>query len=357
MKIFVLNSGSSSIKYKLFNKKETIKLIAQGVVENLGDGEHAKALKEIEGELISKNIVDDFNSLDAIAHRVVHGGSNLTKPTIINQDIIKQIKDTSPLAPLHNPANLNGIIAFSKIAPSVPQIAFFDTAFHQSMPQSSYRYALPLEYYRDFNIRRYGFHGISHQYLLKESAKLLNKPIEECNIITLHLGNGASITAIKNGKSVDTSMGFTPLEGLVMGTRVGDIDAGILLYLERERGFSSKEIDYLLNHKSGLKGICGTNNMKTIIENIKKGDKEAKLAFEIFCLKIKKYIGSYIALIGKIDAIVFSGGIGENSKEVRDEVCRDMEHLGISSNNIFIIKTNEELEMAREAIYLLNRLN
>ena len=354
MKIFVLNSGSSSIKYKLFSYQKNMSLIAEGMVENIMNNRHNIALKKIEQELIDKKIVEDFDDLDAIAHRVVHGGSVFTKPTFINSSVIKQIENMIPLAPLHNPANLLGIKALSKIAPNIPQIAFFDTAFHQTMPELSYRYALPLEYYEEMNIRRYGFHGISHQYLLKESAKLLNKPVEQCNIITLHLGNGASITAIKNGKSIYTSMGFTPLEGLVMGTRVGDIDAGILLYLEEERGFSAKEINHLLNHESGLKGISGTNDMRKIIYKMKKGDKSSSLAFHIFCLQIKKYIGSYIALIGKVDAIVFSGGIGENSKEVRDEVCKNMEHLGISLNNIFVIKTNEELEMAREVSLMLN---
>jgi acetate kinase len=345
MRIFVLNSGSSSIKYKLFNGD--LKLLKEGIVESVID--HKEALTKIEESL---NL--DFVTLDAIAHRVVHGGLEFTKPTFINKQVIDEIKKTIPLAPLHNRANLDGIIAFSKLTPTTPQIAFFDTAFHQTMLPSSYLYAIPKKYYRDMGIRRYGFHGISHQYLLKESAKRLNKPIEQCNIITLHLGNGASVTAIKNGKVIDTSMGFTPLEGLVMGTRVGDIDGGILIYLQEKLKLSPDEINHILNYRSGLKGICGTNDMREIIQNMKQGDKDSSLAFKIFCLKIKKYIGSYIALIGKIDAIVFSGGIGENSQEVRDEVCKEMEHLGVTSKKIFVIKTNEELEMARETIKILN---
>ncbi len=350
MRIFVLNSGSSSIKYKLFLYKDTqFKVIDSGVIEHIGEGKNYPKNHKEALELID----EDFNSLDVIVHRVVHGGSYFTKPTIINRDVIRKIEEISYLAPLHNPANLEGIKALSKI--DTTQIAFFDTAFHQTMPVESYRYAIGEEY---SNIRRYGFHGISHQYLAKEASKLLNKPIDRCNLITLHLGNGASATAIKNGKSIDTSMGFTPLEGLVMGSRSGDIDAGIIIYLAEQLKKSPKEIEHILNYESGLKAICGTNDMREIIKNSKNGDKKAQLAFKIFCNRVKKYIGAYIALIGRVDAIIFSGGIGENSKEVRDEVCSNMEHLGISKDinspiSIFTIKTNEELEMAKESLEFL----
>jgi len=364
--IFVLNSGSSSIKYKLFSQE--LEVITQGSIERIGEDNspypnHTVALKRVENRLIEENIIEDFSQLTTIAHRVVHGGSIFTKPTIITEKVVQQIRDMIPLAPLHNPANLEGIIAMQSIAPQTKQIAFFDTAFHQSMPKLSYSYAIP----QNLNIRRYGFHGISHQYLLKETAKILNKPISKCNIITLHLGNGASATAIKNGKSLKTSMGFTPLEGLVMGSRSGDIDAGVIFYLAQQKNMNIEEINTLLNRESGLKGLSGTNDMRDIIQKIKQGDTQAKFAFELFCNRIREYIGAYIALIGKIDAVVFSGGIGINSFEVREAVCNDMQHLGVfidldknrencieisrdnSDIKLFAIETNEELEMARES--------
>jgi acetate kinase len=367
MRIFVLNSGSSSIKYKLFNRD--LDIIAKGVIERIGEIDspypnHTIALKTVEDRLIEENIIQDFSQLTTIAHRVVHGGLIFTEPTIITGEVINQIQDMIPLAPLHNPANLEGIIAMQSLSPQTKQIAFFDTAFHQSMPKLSYSYAIS----KDLDIRRYGFHGISHQYLLKETAKLLDKPISKCNIITLHLGNGASATAIKNGKSFKTSMGFTPLEGLVMGTRSGDIDAGVIFYLAQQKNMSVEEINTLLNRQSGLKGLCGTNDMRDIIKRMNIGDTQAKFAFELFCSRIREYIGAYIALIGEIDAIIFSGGIGANSFEVRAEVCRDMEHLGssidldknreksieISQSNstikLFALETDEELEMARESL-------
>jgi len=370
MQILVINSGSSSIKYKIFN--QSMELISDGFVERIGEEDspyqdHTEALQYIENKLIQEQIVEDFSKLEVIAHRVVHGGLCFTKPTIINPDVIEKITKTIPLAPLHNPANLEGILAMQTLAPDSKHIAFFDTAFHQSMPKLSYSYAIPT----DLGIRRYGFHGISHQYLLKETAKLLYKPIDECNIITLHIGNGASATAIKNGKSLKTSMGFTPLEGLVMGTRCGDIDAGVIFYLAEQKGMSIQEINQLLNRKSGLKGLCKTNDMRDIIFQMAQNNPEAKFAFELFCQRIKEYIGSYIAILGRVDAIVFSGGIGANSHEVRVEVCRNLAHLGIEIDldknrtdsieigrldtkiRLFAIQTDEELEMARESLKLI----
>ncbi len=369
MKIFIINSGSSSIKYKLFS--QSLELIIYGLIERIGEdslySNHIVALKTIEDRLIQNRIVSDFSELTVIVHRVVHGGLYFTKPTIINPDVIEKITKTIPLAPLHNPANLEGILAMQTLAPNSKQIAFFDTAFHQSMPRLSYSYAIPT--YLD--IRRYGFHGISHQYLLKETAKLLDKSIDECNLITLHIGNGASATAIKNGKSFKTSMGFTPLEGLIMGTRCGDIDAGVIFYLAEQKGISIQEINQLLNRKSGLKGLCKTNDMRDIISQIAQNNLEAKFAFELFCQRIKEYIGSYIAILGRVDAVVFSGGIGANSYEVRAEVCMDLAHLGIeidldknrenyidiakrdSKIRLFAVQTDEELEMARESLKLI----
>ncbi len=383
MKIFILNCGSSSIKYKLFSYHDRLEVVAEGIVEKIGEEytlftlnkrvskikctNHKEALKWIEKQLQDTKILTDFNTLGVIAHRVVHGGSVFVKPTIIDESVIQKIHEMIPLAPLHNPANLEGIFAMRHLAPTLPQIAFFDTAFHQSMPISSYLYALP----QKLNIRRYGFHGISHAYLLKEAADILHKSPKECNLITLHLGNGASATAIQNGKSLETSMGFTPLEGLVMGTRGGDIDPGILLYLAKEQHYSDEKLDDLLNHESGLKGLCGTNDMREVIKMMQGGSDNAKLAFDLFCYRIKKYIGAYIALLGRVDAIVFSGGIGANSPQVREKVCENMTHMGIALNSeknqknsiviadkspikVLAIMTDEELEMARDTIEILH---
>jgi len=376
MKVIVINSGSSSIKYQLFEMtKETV--LAKGIAEKIGENNseivlkisekkqkiekqynkienHKEALSEILKLLEEYKLIQDKKEITAIGHRLVHAGENYHSSVVITEDVLEKMTECNDLAPLHNPHNITGVRTTQELFPGTFQAGCFDTAFHQTMPDYAYIYPIDYSYYEKYKVRRYGFHGISHQYLLKESAKRLNKPIEQCNIITLHLGNGASVTAIKNGKVIDTSMGFTPLEGLVMGTRVGDIDGGILIYLQEKLKLSPDEINHILNYRSGLKGICGTNDMREIIQNMKQGDKDSSLAFKIFCLKIKKYIGSYIALIGKIDAIVFSGGIGENSQEVRDEVCKEMEHLGVTSKKIFVIKTNEELEMARETIKILN---
>ncbi len=387
MKIFVLNCGSSSIKYKLFSYHDRLEVIAQGMVEKIGESysllmlndftkkiecaNHKEALQWIEKELLETKILTDFSTLSVIAHRVVHGGSVFVKPTIIDDEVIFQIREMIPLAPLHNPANLEGIIAMRHLVPTLPQIAFFDTAFHQAMPTISYLYALPKSISETMQIRRYGFHGISYAYLLIETATFLKKPADRCNLIILHLGNGASAVAIKNGKSIDTSMGFTPLEGLVMGTRSGDIDVGILLYLAKEKHYNIEQFDSLLNHESGLKGLCGTNDMREILARIQRDDGDAKLAFEIFIQRIKKYIGAYIALLGEVDAIVFSGGIGANSPKVRAHICDNMVHMGIqldskeneknsllisgqSALKVLTMQTDEELEMARKTLTILS---
>jgi len=386
MKIFVLNSGSSSIKYKLFNIDQHLEVIAWGEVEKIGEekssislncikekiicSNHHEAFKQIAKQLKKTAILKDFTCLSAIAHRVVHGGSAFSKPVLIDETVTDVIRRMIPLAPLHNSANLEGITAMQHLAPSIKQIAFFDTAFHQSMPASSSRYALPEYYYDTMQIQRYGFHGISHHYLAKESARLLGKPLRICNLITLHLGNGASATAIQNGKSLETSMGFTPLEGLVMGTRSGDIDPGILLYLLNEHDYDAKKLDHILNYESGLKGLCGANDMREVIQKMQLGEENAKLAFNIFCQKVKQYIGAYIALLGTVDAIVFSGGIGTNSPEVREAICYNMAALGIildkeknKKGTTFIghegkikvlrIKTDEEWEMANQSLQFI----
>ncbi len=388
MKIFVLNAGSSSIKYKLFHIDQKVQILAWGAVEKIAEEEsfisfneskekvkcatHKEGLQLIIQQLQKAGILKDFSSLNAIAHRVVHGGSLFCEPTLIDETVKKQIQQMIPLAPLHNPANLEGITAMQYLAPNIMQIAFFDTAFHQSMPASHFRYALPEYLYDELKIRRYGFHGISHHYLTKKSAQFLKKPLQNCNLITLHLGNGASATAIKNGKSIETSMGFTPLEGLVMGSRSGDLDPGILLYLFEQYHYDGDKLDHLLNQQSGLKGLCGTNDMKEIIQKMKKGEENAKLAFDIFCQKVKHYIGAYIALLGNVDAIVFSGGIGSNSPEVREAICSNMSVLGIildseknqqhftligdkGSVKVLKIETDEEFEMADQSLQIIKK--
>ncbi len=368
--------------------EQKVQVLAWGAVEKIAEEEsfislnktkqkikcvtHIEGLERIIVHLREAGILKDFSSLNAVAHRVVHGGSVFCEPTVIDEAVTGQIRRMIPLAPLHNPANLEGITAMQHLVPDITQIAFFDTAFHQSMPAASFRYALPENFYSDMQIRRYGFHGISHHYLAKKSAQFLGKPLQNCNLITLHLGNGASVTAIQNGKSMETSMGFTPLEGLVMGSRSGDLDPGILLYLLNEQHYSAEKLDHLLNQKSGLKGLCGTNDMKIIIRKMQEGEENAKLAFDIFCQKVKQYIGAYTALLGNVDAIVFSGGIGANAPEVREAVCANMTALGIILDReqnqkdltligdkgpvtVLRIETDEEFEMAEQSLEIIKQ--
>lgn len=344
MNVAVINAGSSSLKFKLFDmtKKETLQTIN---IEHIGEeGSEFKNHHEA-----IKSIGIDFSSIDAVGHRVVHGGEKFNKSVLIDAKVINEIDKLSTLAPLHNPANLEGILVAMKKAPSTPHIAVFDTAFHSSMPQDAYMYALPYEMYDKYKIRRYGFHGTSHSYVLKEAATILKKDTNELNLITLHLGNGASACAIKNGKSVDTSMGFTPLEGLIMGSRSGDIDPAIVLYMQRELGMSVDEVDMLLNKKSGLVGICGDNDLRNIIES---ADEKAKLALDMMIRRIQKYIGSYMVLLERVDAIVFTGGIGENSTYIKDKVLESQMFHGIKS---LVINTNEELEIANECLRVLKK--
>jgi acetate kinase len=363
MKIAVINSGSSSIKFQLF-EMENEEVLASVMLEKIGEfssittlkyddkkvvitsviKNHHDGLENIMKLLSENNILESFSSLDAIGHRVVHGGEEFTKSSIINEKVISKIKELIPLAPLHNPANLEGIVVTRKKAPFVKQVAVFDTAFHSSMPEVAYMYALPYEMYKKHKIRRYGFHGTSHAFVMKQTAKELKKDVSELNIITLHLGNGASVCAIQNGKSIDTSMGFTPLEGLVMGSRSGDIDPAIVIHMQRELNLSFDEVDNILNKKSGLIGICGDNDVRSILTS---DDKKAKLALLMMIRRIKKYIGAYMALLPKLDAIVFTGGIGENSEYIRDNV---MDGININDAKVLVIKTDEELEIARECI-------
>ena len=387
MKVLVLNCGSSSIKYQFFDTVEKIAL-AKGVVERIGmssavlshsryDGDgikivgeildHSIAIEYVLGVMLSKNhgVIESKEDIEAVGHRVVHGGETFTDSILITDDVMQVLQENIELAPLHNPPNIKGIQAVKRILPNVPQCAVFDTAFHTKMPMKSFLYGIPYELYKKHKIRKYGFHGTSHSYVAHKAAEILGKNYNELKIVTAHLGNGCSMAAIKNGISIDTSMGFTPLEGLLMGTRSGDLDPSLILYIMGKEGLSLNEAGTLLNKHSGLIGISGvSSDMRELITAIKEGNKRAQVAFDIFCYRIKKYLGSYAAAMGGIDAFVFTGGIGENSAEVREEVCRDMSFLGIqldveknlrkeeiislegSRVPILRIPTNEELVIA-----------
>jgi acetate kinase len=312
-----------------------------------------------------------------IGHRVVHGGEIFKEPTLIDEKALININETIPLAPLHNPANLKGIEIALKICPDVPQVAVFDTAFHQTLPAHAFHYPVPYSWYKTYHVRRYGFHGTSYYSISKQAATYLKKPVEKLNLIALHLGNGASATAIKAGKSIDTSMGMTPLEGLMMGTRCGDIDPSLPFYLVKAMGKSNEELDLLFTRESGLKGICGANDMREVHALAKNGDPRADLAIEMYCYRVKKYIGAYYAVLGQLDALIFSGGIGENDSLIRKNVCIGLAHLGIVIDDqknqatsyqpfaiqreaepvkVLVIPTNEELEIAQQALALIENI-
>jgi len=345
LKILVINAGSSSLKYKLFiDLKPTL----EGIIESIIDY-HSGILK-VEKRLQEVG-VESLSDLDIVGHRVVHGGEIFKKSVVIDDEVIETIESLIPLAPLHNLANLEGIVTIAKHAPTLKQVAVFDTAFHQTLPCEAYMYALPYEFYEK-GVRRYGFHGTSHHFVAKEASKQLNRELKDTNLITLHLGNGASVCAIKEGKSIDTSMGFTPLEGLIMGTRSGDMDVAILFYLSKELGYSVEQIDKIVNKESGLLGICGQNDMRIVHQMVRDGNKRAKLALDMFVYRIKKYIGAYFAILGRVDAIVFTGGIGEN-----DEVSRELIMEGLPFDSpVLVIWTDEELEIARESSRFLNSI-
>jgi len=391
MKILVLNAGSSSIKFQLFDMDEH-KSLASGIIEQIGDknscskiefdGEkiekiepiknHNVGLKIMNQLLIESNTLVSLSELGGIGHRIVQGGGTFSKPVIVDEFVAKEIERLIPLAPLHNRAHLNGIEAMLEQVPDVKQVAVFDTAFHATIPEYAYMYALPYKYYKEDKVRKYGFHGTSHQYIVKEASKYLK--IDNLNAITLHLGNGASMAAVKNGKCIDTTMGLTPLAGLMMGTRSGDVDPAILFYLARKHDLSVDELDDILNKRSGLKGICGSSDMREVEQMDANGDNKAKLALDMFAYRIKKTIGSYSAIVGKLDCIIFTGGIGENDIDTRERCCRDLENLGIEvdlvQNNqrakkimdissksskvkVLVIPTNEELEIAIQTNSLL----
>ncbi len=400
MKVAVINCGSSSIKYEVFDVGEHL-MLATGLVERIGSGDgrlrqrkrktdgsyeeqsfpkpladHREGFEFI-GEVNRKErIIQDDSELFGIGHRVVHGGDLFREPAVIDDEVIAAVKKLIPLAPLHNPSNLLGIEAGLERFPTVPHVAVFDTAFHQTLPPHAYHYAVPYDLYEEHHVRRYGFHGSSHAYVSKEAARHLGKPLSELDVITLHLGNGASAAAVKGGQSADTSMGITPLEGLVLGTRSGDIDPSLPFYLMRQTGMTPDEVENLFNRASGLKGVCGCSDMREIQDLAAEGNERAKLAIGMFCYRVKKYIGAYFAVLGKPDAIVFTGGIGENSAEVRKQCCEGLEHMGIAVDHgkntsaagavaeiqregfavaVLVIKTNEELEIARQTIAAIER--
>ncbi len=395
MKILVINTGSSSIKYQLFDmegKRAIVNGLAEKIGEDIGElthkviqadgqtqkhefhdkiADHGKGLEKIVDLLTigEQAVIKDKTEISAVGHRVVHGGEAFQTPTIIDSKVIDAIKENIPLAPLHNPPNLMGIEVAMSIFPDAPQIAVFDTAFHQTIPAHAFLYALPYELYTKDRVRRYGFHGTSHAFVANRCAEYLKKPISELNVITIHLGNGASVTAVKNGQSVDTSMGMTPLEGLVMGTRSGDVDPALPFYLTSHLEMSINDIDSLMNKKCGMKGLCGSNDMREVLEKIESGDQQAKTALDVYCYRIKKYIGAYYAVLGRLDAVVFTAGIGENSPDIRELAIAGLDHMGLSIDKqqnrkridgineintndskvkILVVPTNEELKIARE---------
>ncbi len=398
MKIMVINSGSSSIKYQIFDMRDRSTL-ASGLLEKIGEtdsrlthqtraarerfesiekttavADHAVGFDLINTVLKDTGALGNMADLAGIGHRVVHGGEAFKQPTLIDDTVIATIRELIPLAPLHNPANLVGIEVARGAAPEVPQVAVFDTAFHQSIPPHAFHYALPRALYTEHRVRRYGFHGTSHAYVAEQAARFLAQPLASLNLITLHLGNGASVTAVESGRSIDTSMGLTPLEGLIMGTRCGDIDPAIIFYLGRETGRSIEAIDQLLNKESGLKGLCGVNDMREITRLARESDADARLAIDMVCYRIRKYIGAYYAALGRLDALVFTGGVGENAVDIREGACRGLQPMGIdldpdrnadpsrktraihsdqSRVKILVIPTNEELKIADETRLLL----
>lgn len=397
MKVLVLNSGSSSIKYQFVDTEKKIAL-ANGLVDRIGMtgavlshqryddnkikivGEildHQIAVEYVLGVMLSKNhgVIDDKKDIEAVGHRVVHGGESFSGSVFITDEVVKVLQDNIELAPLHNPPNIKGIQACQRILPDTPQCGVFDTAFHSHMPPKAYLYGIPYELYKKYKIRRYGFHGTSHLYVSQRAASLLNKDITELKLITAHLGNGCSMAAVKYGQSIDTTMGFTPLEGLLMGTRSGDLDPSVILYIMGKEGLSLHESQTLLNKHSGLIGISGeSSDMREILTAVKDDQQRSKWAFEIFCYRIKKYIGAYAASMGGVDGLVFTGGIGENASAVREEVCKGLNFLGIeldeiknqngdeiiskdrSSVAVMRIPTNEELVIAMDTAAIVKKM-
>ncbi|MDD5439731.1 MAG: acetate kinase [Candidatus Omnitrophica bacterium] len=356
MKILVINCGSSSVKYELFHIVQHKSLIKDKVERIASHSDYKKAIMIIRDRLLDPKakLITSIRELKGIGHRVVHGGEEFKDSTIINRRVIKSIEKFIELAPLHNPPSLAGIKACIEIFPRIKQVAVFDTAFHQSMPPHAFIYGIPYEYYTKYGIRRYGFHGTSHRYVSERAAQILEKPINKLKIVTVHLGNGASIAAVDRGRSIDTSMGFTPLEGLLMGTRSGDMDPFIVIYLMEKLGITPEQASDILNKKSGFLGVSGiSNDMRDIIENMNKGKKRALLTFRIFVYRIKKYIGAYAAAMGGLNAVVFTGGIGEKVTSIRLGLEKELAPMFKNKVDFLMIPTNEELLIARDTARLV----
>ncbi|EFL17718.1 acetate kinase [Streptomyces sp. C] len=400
-RVLVLNSGSSSVKYQLLDMADRSRLAA-GLVERIGEetsrlvhepftgagaeggrrerlgpiADHGAALRAVAAELAADGLGLDSPELAAVGHRVVHGGTRFTRPTVIDDEVLAEIRSLIPLAPLHNPANVTGIEVARELRGDLPQVAVFDTAFHSTMPEHVARYAIDAATAEKYAIRRYGFHGTSHAYVSRTAAALLGKPVEDVNVIVLHLGNGASASAVRGGVCVETSMGLTPLEGLVMGTRSGDLDPAVIFHLARVGGLSVDEIDSLLNKKSGLLGLCGDNDMREVTRRAGEGDEAARLALAAYVHRLKKYIGAYTAVLGRVDAVVFTAGVGENASAVREAAIAGLEELGLALDleanaarspeprlispdyarvAVAVVPTDEELEIASQAYALVTQ--
>lgn len=393
-KIIAINAGSSSFKFELFEMPAE-KEIARGLIERIGLGEgkftlqsaagresiernfknHTEAVNVMLESLVSKNIIRSLDEIEGTGHRVVHGGETFSEAVVIDEAVVKEIEHLSEFAPLHNPANLMGIHAMMELLPDVTHVAVFDTSFHQTMPESSYLYSLPYKYYKDYRIRKFGFHGTSHKYVTERASKLLKRPLEELRLISCHLGNGASIAAVKAGKSLDTSMGFTPLAGVTMGTRSGNIDPSLIPYIMEKTNKSAVDVLNVLNRESGLLGVSGfSSDLRDITDEAKRGNERAELALEVFGSSIHKYMGSYAARMGGVDAIIFTAGVGENSALIREKVLDSLEFMGVyldkKTNNqtvgteatishsyspvkVLVIPTDEEVMIAREVMDLM----
>jgi acetate kinase len=398
MKVLVLNCGSSSLKYQLFSMTRE-EVLAKGLVERIGiEGSrikhskagmdtvtinanipnHKVAIRMVLDALLdpSHGVLSSLDELKAVGHRVVHGGEKFAGSVLINHEVIAALQECVPLAPLHNPANLMGIEAMTEALPEIPQVGVFDTAFHQTMPSHAYMYGVPYHYYEKYRVRRYGFHGTSHYYVSQRTAELLGKPVDHLKIVTCHLGNGSSVTAVKNGHSIDTSMGFSPLPGVIMGTRCGDVDPTLLFYLAEQEGLDTKALAHILNKESGIQGISGvSSDLRDVEEAASSGNSRAKLAEEMLYYGIRKYIGAYAAAMGGIDALVFTAGIGENSVSGREKICSGLEFLGIKIDSeknkvrgkeriistddatvaVLVVPTNEELVIARDTKRIVGR--
>ena len=398
MKIFVVNCGSSSIKYQLIDMKDE-SVIAKGLVERIGiEGsvlthtpagkdkvrlesaipDHVDGIKKVLAALVDPNhgVIKSMDEIDAVGHRVVHGGEIFNESVVITDEVLKQIEDLSDMAPLHQPANVSGIRACQKLMPNTPQVAVFDTAFHQTMPPVAYMFGVKYEEYKDYGIRKYGFHGTSHKYVSGVAAQLLGKDIKDTKIITCHLGNGSSITAVDGGKCVDTSMGFTPLDGVLMGTRTGSIDPAVVPVLMQKKGLDAAGVDKYMNKECGVLGVSGvSSDFRDLEDAAAKGNERAQLALDMFCYQVKRYVGAYAAAMGGVDAIVFTAGVGENDIHTRQQACAGLEFLGVkldadrnnvrgkvteisaadSKVKVFLIPTNEELAIAQDTLRLCSK--